>query len=80
MGGEYECVQRWELAVPSEVTLEGLVNYFKTWSAYQEHKRVVGEDEALAAVDRLEQRLASVFPEGRVQYRLPLYMILCRRA
>lgn len=79
LGAVFERVQRWELAVPSEVTLDALINYFQTWSAFQEQKRVVGEDEALAAVGVLREELRAVLGE-RVQYRLPLYMMLCRRA
>lgn len=79
LDGAFECVTRWEMAVPSEVTLDGLVNYLKTWSAFIEQKRVVGENEALAAVEQLQEQLRAVFGDGRVPYQLPLYMILCRR-
>ena len=80
IGDHFECVQRWEMAVPSEVTLDGLVSYLQTWSAFQEQKQAVGEVEALAAVGELKERLRAVLGGGRVDYQLPISMILCRRA
>lgn len=73
----FDSVQRWTTSVPSEASLDHIVNYFKTWSAFQAHQSTNAE-EANTALHTLHTQLGALLPQ-RVRYSVPIFMILARR-